>query len=84
MIFDKRRVQFSRHLRDRVEERLGRAWSGKEIDRLIRTSQVLLETERHAYLYHPEQDIRFPCVKDGETWVIKSVIVKGTLMEAQE
>jgi hypothetical protein len=84
MIFDKRKVQFSRHLRDRVEERLGRAWSGKEIDRLIRTSHVLLETERHVYLYNPEQNIRFPCIKDGETWVIKSVIVKGMLMEAQE
>ncbi|MGA8941279.1 MAG: hypothetical protein WB502_00950 [Thermoactinomyces sp.] len=58
--------------------------SGHEIDCFIRESQVILETERHLYLYHRGQDIRFPCIRDGNKWIIKSAIVKGMWMEAKD
>jgi hypothetical protein len=70
-------------LRKRLEERLNRKISGHEIDRMIRESQVILETDRHLYLYHREQDIRFPCIRDQDRWIIKSAIVKGMWMEAK-
>ncbi|AUS08925.1 hypothetical protein C1X05_08745 [Laceyella sacchari] len=82
--FNRRFFHFSRHLRKRLEERLGKNLTGQEIERLIHESIVLLQTDRHLYLYHPDEDIRFPCVKDGERWVIKSVLVKGMWMEAKD
>ncbi|MBH8598983.1 MULTISPECIES: hypothetical protein [Thermoactinomyces] len=71
-------------MRERLAQRLGKDWSGREIEQVIRDSRVLLETKTHLYLYHEGLDLRFPCVKDGETWVVKSVIVQGMGMEAQE
>ncbi|MFC7442499.1 hypothetical protein [Laceyella putida] len=84
IVFSHRRFHFSRHLRERLEERLGKKLSGQEIEQLICECHVLLQTDRHLYLYHPTQDIRFPCVKDEDSWVIKSVIVKGMWMEAKD
>lgn len=83
-IVDPARFRFTRHLRERLEERLGKRWSNHSILQLIQESQVLLQTEDHLYLYHPGEDIRFPCIRDGEEWVIKSAIVQGMWMEAKE
>ncbi|MBA4544399.1 hypothetical protein H1164_16255 [Thermoactinomyces daqus] len=83
MVFNPNRFRFTRHLRERIAERLGPDRDGRDIEKLIQESQVVLQTEDHLYLYHPEEDIRFPCVKTDDQWVIKSVIVKGMSMEAK-
>ncbi|AUS08903.1 hypothetical protein C1X05_08630 [Laceyella sacchari] len=57
--------------------------SGHDIHQLIRESQVILQTADHLYLYHPGENIRFPCIKDGDQWVIKSVMIHGMWMEAK-
>lgn len=83
-VFDKRKVIFSRHLRERLEERLKRKFSEAEMERIIRESQVLLETETHLYLYHAQYDLRFPCIKEDQTLIVKSVIVSGMWMPARD
>jgi hypothetical protein len=66
-----------------LAERLEKKLDGSDIHQLIRESQVLLQTEDHLYLYHPEEDIRFPCVKADDQWVIKSALIKGMWMQAK-
>lgn len=80
--FDQRKIIFSRHLRERLEERLNRKFSGSEIENLLEESKVLLETDTHLYLYHDDFDLRFPCLKEDQSLIVKSVIVSGMWMSA--
>lgn len=81
--FDKRRVVFSRHLKKRLEERLNRKFTRYEIKSLFEESKVLLETNTHLYLYHDYFDLRFPCLKEEQSLIVKSVLVSGMWMDAK-
>ncbi|MBH8605929.1 hypothetical protein [Thermoactinomyces sp. CICC 10522] len=76
MVFNPVRFHFTHHLRKRLAERLQKKLDGHDIEKLIRESQVLLKTDDHLYLYHPKEDIRFPCVRNEDQWVIKSALLK--------
>jgi hypothetical protein len=80
--FSEVRYVATSHAVKQMQRRGNQNLSRSDLEKLAREGKVILQNGTHRYVQNG--DFRFPCIRSGKEYVIKSVIAKGMFMPPRE